>query len=325
MLQKNKIIYGDALTELKKLPKNSIDCVITSPPYWALRDYGIKNQIGLEKSFEIYIENLLKIFNEVQRVLKQKGTCFVNMGDTYGGNVGGAQGKNSAFIGRKFTDGRINFKKPGAKSLLQIPSRFALAMSDNGWILRNEIIWHKPNAMPSSAKDRFTVDFEKVFFFVKDKKYFFDLNIIKEPAIWALDSRANDGRIHYPNGKHKGQKGTGQQNFVAIKQMRIKRTVWNISTTKFRGAHFATFPEKLIEPMILAGCPRGGVVLDMFFGAGTTGVVALKNNRNYIGIELNKQYIKMAKKRLKIERCKKCIYDAKGNKKLMVCAECRKK
>ncbi len=294
----NKIIKGDSLKMLKTIPSNSIDCIITSPPYWALRDYGVSGQLGLEKTFQEYINKLCDILDECKRVLKPSGTCWVNIGDTYGGTS-----SKGDYRDPKYKDGRNGQKKTLTqglmqKCLLQIPSRFAIEMTNRGWILRNEIIWHKPNAMPSSVKDRFTVDFEKVFFFTKNKKYFFKQQ--KEKAIWADDPRAGFGRLHY-RGKREGQKGTGQENFVSIKQERNVRSVWKVSTKPFKEAHFATYPEALIEPMIKAGCPTGGIVLDPFFGAGTTGIVALKQNKKYLGIELNEEYIKIAKNRIKNE------------------------
>lgn len=297
MTIKNKIIQGDALEVLKTLPDESVDCVITSPPYWALRDYGVLGQLGLESTFQEYISKLCNIFNEVKRVLKKEGTCWVNMGDTYGGTGDKADYKDPKYErGRNGQSKAVN-KGATSKCLLQIPNRFAIEMCARGWLLRNEIIWHKPNVMPSSAIDRFTVDFEKVFFFTKNRKYHFETQF--EKAIWAHDNRATKGRLHYENGKRDGKKGLGQENFVSIKQERNKRTVWKISTTKFKEAHFATFPEALIETPIKAGCPQGGVVLDPFFGAGTTGLVARKLDRHYLGIELNPAYIKIAEERLK--------------------------
>lgn len=181
---------------------------------------------------------------------------------------------------------------------MQIPSRFAIEMANRGWILRNEIIWHKPNCMPQSVTDRFTVDYEKVFFFTKSKRYFFEQQ--KEKAIWGGDRRAGMGRIHYEGKKRKrGEKANGQENFVSIQQERNVRSVWKIATTKFKEAHFATFPEALIEPMIRAGCPKGGIVLDPFIGAGTTAVVALKQDKKYIGIEINSNYITIINNRIK--------------------------
>ena len=315
----NEILQGDCLEVLRTLESESIDCVVTSPPYWALRDYGVEGQLGLEPTFQEYITKLCDIFDEVKRVLKKEGTCWVNIGDTYMGNSSysakGRQGFGNDKIGMinkskkpvratdddKYgeSDGRLKCfgsDEVKDKSLCQIPSRFAIEMSNRGWILRNEIIWHKPNCMPQSVTDRFTVDFEKVFFFSKSKRYHFEQQM--EKSIWAdKDKRAGLGRLHY-RGKREGEKGTGQENFVSLNEMKNKRTVWTIPTKPFSDAHFATFPEKLIEPMILAGCPEGGIVLDPFMGAGTTAVVALKNGRNYIGTELNPEYIKIAEARI---------------------------
>lgn len=296
------IINGDALTELKRLESNSLDCVVTSPPYYRLRDYQIDGQIGLENSMAEYLQKLIEIFDEVRRVLKKKGICFVNLGDTYAltGKTDtrfGDEGKFSKISKKTLANcgrGRIQEGYP-SKCLMLIPERFIIEMVNHGWIVRNEIIWHKPNAMPSSIKDRFTVDFEKIYFLTKSKKYYF--NQILEDAIWKNDPRLGYGRLHY-RGKREGQKGTGQENFVSIKEKRNKRSVWSVSTKPFKEAHFATFPEKLIEPLLECGCPENGVVLDPFFGAGTTGLVARKQNKGFIGIELNKNYIDIANKRL---------------------------
>lgn len=296
-MELNKIIQGDALEILKTLPNESIDCIITSPPYWALRDYGITGQLGLEPTIEEYIDKLCNIFDEAKRVLKKEGTLWVNIGDTYSttryGNDAGTSGR------RNRTETPLLKKKItlSEKSLCQIPARFSIEMASRGWILRNEIIWHKPNCMPQSVTDRFTVDFEKIFFFVQNKKYYFEQQT--EPAICIDDRRLNQGRVHYENGKRKGINGTGQENFVSILENRNKRTVWKIPTKGFEDAHFATFPEDLLTPMIKAGSPRGGVILDPFMGAGTTAVVANNLDRNYLGIEINPEYIKIAEDRLK--------------------------
>lgn len=316
---KNTIIQGDSLEVLKTLPDESIDCVITSPPYWALRDYGVSGQLGLEATFQEYIMRLCDMFDEVKRVLKKEGTCWVNIGDTYMGNSSysekGRQGFGNDKIGMmnkklvKATDGEKYGNSGGRlkcfgsdevkdKSLCQIPSRFAIEMSNRGWILRNEIIWHKPNCMPQSVEDRFTVDFEKVFFFVKSKKYYFEQQFTD--AIHKEDPRAGYGRLHY-RGKREGQIGTGQENFVSIKENRNMRTVWKVTTKPFSEAHFATFPEDLIVPMVKAGSPKGGIVLDIFMGAGTTAWVAKKLGRDYLGIELNESYIKIAEGRIRQE------------------------
>jgi DNA modification methylase len=305
MLELNKIYCGDCLEVFKAFPDESINCVVTSPPYWALRDYGVAGQLGLEPTFQEYITKLCDIFDEVKRVLKKDGTCWVNMGDTYnaGGNYRGKEMDETCkeVYSRKDFAGCQNDKKAQGiqdKCLCQIPSRFAIEMTNRGWILRNEIIWYKPNAMPSSVTDRFTVDFEKVFFFVKNKKYWFEQQL--EKSIWA----EKDKRSLIKGGVMSGGKtaiGGYATDRVAYTEggMKNKRAVWTISTHGFKEAHFATYPETLIEPMIKAGCPIGGIVLDPFMGAGTTGVVSKKQDKNYVGIELNPEYCKIAEERIK--------------------------
>lgn len=289
----NQIIQGDCLEVLRGLPDESVDMVMTSPPYWALRDYGVDWQIGLEQTFQEYISKLGDIFDEVRRVLKKQGTCWVNIWDTYWNS---SQAGTKVFWNPEFNENRPSrelTKTPERnlkwfeKSLLQIPSRFAIEMSSRGWILRNELIWHKPNCMPSSSKDRFTVDFEKIFFFVKSKKYHFETQM--EKATYT-DARLGKGRIQYENRL--------TNCGVKVSDTRIKRAVWKITVKPFREAHFATYPEELCETPILAGCPVWGVILDPFFWAGTTWVVAKRLGRNYIGIELNPEYIKIAEKRI---------------------------
>lgn len=297
------MIHGEALAVLQTLPDSHVDCVVTSPPYWSQRDYMMRSQLGMESTADEYIEKLVEIFAYVWPVLKPEGTLFVNLGDVYGGNVGGAQGKNGQFAGRGVTGSRVKARRPGAKCLMQIPSRFAIAMVDAGWILRNEIIWHKPNCMPESVKDRFTTDHEKVFFFTKKKQYYFDQQAILEPLSPATHARMSQN-IEDQTGSARANGGTRAarpMKTVGRKfdpEKRNKRTVWRIPTIGFKEAHFATFPPLLIEPMIKAGCPQGGVVLDPFFGAGTTGLVAAMNKRKYIGIDINKDYLEIAKRRL---------------------------
>ena len=298
----DKIYNGEALEVMKEFPDESIDCCITSPPYWGLRDYGNENQLGLEKDFKEYINKLCNIFDEVKRVLKKEGTCWVNLGDTYGGSGKGAGGqseKNSKEAWRFENAPKLNGFD---KCLCQIPSRFAIEMTDRGWILRNEIIWYKPNCMPASVEDRFTVDFEKMFFFVKNKKYYFEQQFDK-----SIDKQ---NRILTDNAEWKtsfikqGKYSTGRlenwrdKEYGCPKDGRNKRTVWKIETQPYAEAHFAVFPQKLIETPIKAGCPENGIVLDPFMGSGTTGIVAKKQGRKYIGIELNADYIKLANKRI---------------------------
>jgi DNA modification methylase len=305
----NKIICGDVLDVLKKLSDESIDCVVTSPPYWALRDYGVKGQIGMESSIEEYLEKLLNVFDEIKRVLKPSGTCWVNFGDTYAGNSKGGhrnkpQGNMFDSLSKRATFQKLKTELAlQPKSLCLIPSRFALGMIERGWILRNEIIWHKPNVMPQSAQDRFTVDFEKVFFFVKNRKYYF-----RQQYEELKDAERLKRRLLDPTKKHKQTESywfaanptiSENRRLKMLERGRRKRCVWTIGTTKFAGNHFAVYPPKLVETPIKAGCPEGGIVLDPFMGSGTTAVVAKKLKRNYIGIELKPEYASLARDRLK--------------------------
>ena len=300
-MEVNKIYTGNCLEELKKLPNESVDMCMTSPPYWALRDYGVEGQLGLEPTFQEYINKLCDIFDEVKRVLKKEGTCWVNVGDTYG-TQGGQNRKTdkdySKYDSIKLKNreiGSVLLKEPNMhKNLCNIPARFSIEMQNRGWILRNEIIWHKPNCMPSSAKDRFTVDFEKVFFFVKNKKYWFEQQIEGN----AVYTRKGTGKpLHGVIGEGRNDRDRFANDITTVG--RNKRAVWTITTKPFKEAHFATYPEALIETPIKAGCPVGGVVLDPFFGAGTTGVVAKKLGRDFIGIELNPEYVRIAESRIK--------------------------
>lgn len=278
----NQILCGHSLEILKTFPNECIDMVITSPPYWALRDYGVSGQLGLEPTFQEYLANLKAIFREVKRILKQQGTCWVVLGDTY-------------------------FEK----SLVQIPTRFALMLTDElDFILRNEIIWHKPNAMPSSVRDRFTIDYEKLYFFVKSKKYYFQQQ--KEPMKTKDTNPPNSSIATFGDlqlGRRKRnykQDQVGRNDYTGFNAryrppkdlMRNKRCVWSVSTKNYKGAHYAVYPEELIEIPILAGCPKGGVVLDPFLGSGTTALVAKRLNRNYIGVDINPEYCKMAQERI---------------------------
>lgn len=307
----NKIICGDALKVLKRFPSESIDCCITSPPYFHLRDYRVKGQIGLEATVEEYLRNLGAVFDEIKRVLKPAGTCWVNLGDTYGGSGTGLSYARRTSEKRRFLSSDLlampklgNHRGRMSKSLLQIPSRFALLMAERGRLLRNEIIWHKPNCLPSPVKDRFTVDFEKLFFFVKNRKYYFEQQL--EPV---ANPKRLKRRYFNPESKRKWDYRKDRSlpiNPEAIEKSRLKmlrlgrnkRCVWRISPAQFRGNHFAVFPEKLIETPILAGCPKGGIVLDPFIGSGTTAVVTQKLKRKFVGIEINSRYVQMARRRV---------------------------
>lgn len=305
----NKILRGDALKVLRKLPDESVDCVITSPPYWALRDYGVKGQLGLERTMNEYVTKLCNIFDEVKRTLKKTGTCWINIGDTY---YGGGRNRNNttnhiykqhtspaSFIKQKWTGELYN------KCLCQIPARFAIEMISRGWILRNEIIWYKPNVMPSSVKDRFTVDYEKIFFFTKSKKYYFTTQY--EPAKY--DGRKQEmmrGSGKYLNkiivpghDKHSfAERAHERWQMINGRRVRNKRAVWGINNKPYRGAHFATFPPGLCKTPILAGCPQSGTVMDIFAGSGTALMIAKQLGRNFVGIELNPEYIKLANQRI---------------------------
>jgi len=420
----NKIIQGHALNILKTLPAESISCVVTSPPYWNLRDYGVEGQLGLEKTFEEYIIKLCDIFDECKRGLRKDGTCWVNIGDSYGGT----QGKNAGWPDSKTRAKVPQQLKPKqyAKSLLDIPYRFSIEMTNRGWIKRNTIIWEKPNCMPSSANDRFTVDFEYLFFFTKNNKALFWTNektlecVSKKPlgtkgiegkdwewknnkkvSLWSghdywfdqqfepilTDSIKRELRGNRPNKYSKDKhlpKGVHPNTMSQVREYqgydnleeevsnrlgRNKRAVWTIPTQPFPEAHFAVYPEGLIEIPIKAGCPEfvckkcgkarvkilnktfiprptndkpenyraiqeekkgnrkigivarkgvgsneydfkgysdcgcnagfeSGIVLDPFMGAGTTALVALKQRKRFIGIEIKQEYIDMAKKRI---------------------------
>lgn len=293
----NKIYYIDALEGLKQLDDESIDCIVTSPPYWKLRDYGVEGQLGQENHFNEYIEKLLIIFNECKRVLKKSGTCWVNIGDTYSSNSSYSKGGRAGYE-RK--EGMFKHKPLQEKSLCLIPQRFSIAMVDNGWICRNEIIWHKRNCIPSSVRDRFTVDFEHLFFFVKSKKYWFEkqLEEYTNPLNrWGGDELKATNKSFWD--KNTGQIFYRERNMRPNPLGRNKRCVWSINTKPFPDAHFAVFPTELIEIPIKAGCPEKGIVLDPFMGSGTTALVTKQQNKNYMGFELNPEYIKIAEKRLK--------------------------
>lgn len=309
----NKIINGNSLEVLKTLPDGIIDCCVTSPPYWGLRDYGHDEQLGSEEHFELFITNLCNIFDEVKRVLKPEGTCWINLGDTYGGSGSGTtknadtskyvENSKQVYVLPNGTAKASQFRGTNLnKSLLMIPERFAIEMISRGWILRNQIIWHKPNQMPSSATDRFTVDFEKMFFFTKSPQYYFEQQL--EPYETELDRWGGEQKRNPKNEKFDPAEKANANSLARTRDMRPNkdgrnmRTVWSINTEPCADAHFATYPQKLVLTPIKSGCPENGLVLDPFFGSGTTGIYALKAGRKYLGIELNPEYVKIAEKRL---------------------------
>lgn len=331
-----RIIVGDCRDVLKSLPDESVHCVVTSPPYWGLRDYGVDRQIGLETSPDEYISEMVALFCDVRRVLRNDGTLWLNLGDSYAQSGGpGWQGKNGQRADRRFTLVRDTVPmrncqraapdglKP--KDLVGIPWLVALALRADGWYLRSDIIWHKTNPMPESITDRPTKAHEYIFLLSKSQRYHYDADSILEPVSPNTHARlsqdvANQIGSHRANGGAKtngamkavgrGPKttasGSGIKNNDSFASavclpvtQRNKRTVWSIATEAFSEAHFATFPPALIEPCILAGCQMGGVVLDPFGGAGTTGLVADRLQRNAVLIELNPEYADMAARRIK--------------------------
>jgi len=364
MITYNQVLQGDCLEVLKTLPDGQIDCCITSPPYYGLRDYGtgtwvggdpncphrrlskysektitghaqdelagnvgdaiyhstcplcgairVDKQIGLEDTPEEYIAKLTEVFHEVKRVLKDDGTLWLNIGDSYWGS--GSRGFD--FTGKFSEESKLQSNSQGTinlsnlpklvgnvgdyknKDIIGIPWMLAFALRKDGWYLRQDIIWHKPNPMPESVKDRCVKSHEYIFLLSKKPHYYFDYEAIQEDAICKNDVRGGSGRIEYDGKRSRGgESAKAQISFVTIVEKRNKRDVWSISPKPVREAHFATFPEDLIKPCILAGTRRDEVVLDPFFGSGTTGRVAESLNRRYLGIELNPEYIKIAKKR----------------------------
>ena len=275
----NTIMHGDALSVLRGLPSESIHCVITSPPYYMQRDYSAPHQIGNEESPSEYVDKIRAALSECRRVLKDDGTLWLNLGD-------------------KYQEG----------TLLGMPWRVALALQEDGWLLRSDIIWRKPNAMPSSVKNRPTTDHEYVFLFAKSRQYYYDVDAIREPHVtFSADSRMKGGRNHFGkrNGTPESGKNEGNPNLhngrwdqAFHPKGRNRRTVWDIPLSKFRGVHFAVFPERLVELCVMAGCPENGIVLDPFIGSGTTAVVAQRLGRKYVGIDSNPEYCEMAQSRL---------------------------
>ena len=357
-----KILIGDVREQLRTLAADSVHCCVTSPPYWGLRDYGVDGQIGLEASPAEFIEVMVGVFEEVRRVLRPDGTCWINMGDSYAtgsGTVGRAPGggdQGERFIRRGMVNTQPNRKKLEGfkpKDLCMMPHRLAIALQDAGWWVRQDIVWSKPNPMPESVRDRCTKSHEYIFLLTKSEKYFYDAKAIREPVTASTVSRlAQDienqagstrvpGKTNGPmkavsrgvgfgHGTDAADRGRGRvsardtfkrkdsKRAAAIPGQTVgthrpdredsipdgfrnKRSVWTMATHSFAEAHFATFPPELPENCIRAGCPPGGVVLDPFFGAGTTGLVADRLQRDCIGIELNPAYAEIARKRIQAE------------------------
>jgi DNA modification methylase len=295
-------LHGDCREILRTLPDASVHCCVTSPPYFGLRDYGVEHQIGLEPTPDEYVSQLVEVFREVRRVLRDDGTLWLNLGDSYaaGGRGGGADGsKQQTNVGAL-----LGPKKPPAglkpKDLIGIPWRVAFALQADGWWLRQDIIWSKPNTMPESVTDRCTKAHEYIFLLSKSARYYYDADAIKTPV------SPKTLTVNTTPRKGTGIESTGEKLNKWIEEnggryhpeMCNKRSVWEVATQPYSEAHFATFPPALIEPCIKAGCPVGGTVLDPFGGAGTTGLVADRLQRNAIMIELNPEYAKLATNRL---------------------------
>lgn len=320
-MELDKVYEGDCLDVMKTFPDKSIDCVITSPPYWQLRDYGWTGQWGMEKTFQEYLEHLWQLMDEVWRVLKDEGTVWINLGDTYGGSKKGNDDKkhnNEVGNGVNKNDG-VN------KSLCLIPHRFAIGCSDMGWIIRNDVKWIKRNAMPESVTDRFSKKSEYFFFIVKQEKYYFDLDSIR---IKSLPLNRWGGNKLVANGISEWDKGTGQSSYrnrnmqpnngmknpgdVSLfwdnsDQDNLEIDYWDIPTKPSNENHYASYNTKLISKPILAGCPKGGIILDPFCGTGTTGCLAIELGRKFIGIEGKKEYVEMANRNIGLVKAQSFI------------------
>ena len=304
----NYIYQGNCLEVLKTFENNSINCCVTSPPYYGLRDYGVDGQLGNEDTPDDYIDKLVNIFSEVKRVLKDDGTLWLNIGDCWAGSNQGRGTKNLSDK-QKSNYGTNNMVSDShssklkhisgckPKDLIGIPWMVAFSLRESGWYLRQDIIWAKGNPMPESVKDRCTKSHEYIFLLSKSRKYYYDYQAIKEPAS-TKPTKRDKHKEGYQADYTKGDRFSSGERVYGSDGMRNKRDVWNVNTKPCKEAHFAIFPDTLIEPCILAGCPDGGIVLDPFMGAGTTGMVAKKHGRNYIGIELNEEYIDIANKRI---------------------------
>ena len=349
-----RIIPGDCIEGMRTLADGSIHCCVTSPPYWGLRDYGHDGQIGLEDTPEAYVGRMVEVFREVRRVLRDDGTAWVNLGDSYAGSWGNqgrketrgtqraingpmlqklkaesvheidccmdddcvcAAGDGGIYPDRRTKTGSWVNDHPTlkAKDLVGIPWRVAFALQADGWWLRQDIIWHKPNPMPESVRDRCTKAHEYVFLLTKSDRYHYDAEAVSEAAVYAGSTGCFAGAKNASRAAAKGRKPSGNERpdagRVTVADTRNRRSVWTITTKPYSGAHFAVMPADLVEPCIKAGCPEGGTVLDPFAGSGTTLAVAAALGRNAIGCELNPAYIELAEKRIKESRAGVALFE----------------
>jgi len=300
-----RILQGDCRDMLPTLPAESVHCCVTSPPYFGLRDYGHDGQIGLEQTPEAFVAELVAVFREVRRVLRDDGTLWLNLGDSYnayngnrGVSTGEANGRHHEIMPGLPKGAGLTVASLKQKDLIGIPWRVAFALQADGWYLRQDIIWSKPNPMPESVRDRCTKAHEYLFLLSKSPRYYFDSEAMQEPANYP-EGAGNIVAQHIP-GEREGENANlcNGLHKCGPRDTRNKRSVWTVAAQPYSEAHFATFPPALIDPCIKAGCPEGGTVLDPFFGAGTTGLVANRLQRNAIGIELNAVYINIAEQRI---------------------------
>lgn len=308
MIADYRVLVGDALEQLRTLPDQSVQCVVTSPPYYGLRDYGVDGQIGLESTPQEYVAKLVEIFREVRRVLREDGTVWLNLGDSfsrgartlYANDATRGTGSKHATVSNAGGYGVSGMADRTPKNLLGIPWRVAFALQDDGWILRSDIIWAKGSPMPESVSDRPTRSHEYIFLLSKEARYYYDAEAIAEPLSRPEEAERKKpaqfgGRLKHQNTPTRLASGNPYTGTAL--GTRNKRSVWHINTTGYPDAHFAVWPEKLVEPMILAGCPEGGTVLDPFAGSGTTLAVANRLGRHAIGIELNPEYVQLIHQR----------------------------
>jgi len=313
----HRIIQGDCIEGLRTLPDASVHCCVTSPPYWGLRDYGHDGQIGLESTPEAYVARMVEVFREVRRVLREDGTCWVNLGDSYAANAATSKkigeshrGSDTPTLNQPHQC-RVSVRggewRIKAKDLVGIPWRVAFALQADGWWLRQDIIWHKPNPMPESVRDRCTKAHEYVFLLTKSERYFYDAEAVSE---------ALSGKPHAPGNKCSTDGGHMRNDFGTDAMQRVwgasgrrnRRSVWTVTTKPYSAAHFAVMPPDLVQPCVLAGCPEGGTVLDPFAGSGTTLAVAAELGRSGIGCELNPEYIELANQRIAKSREKVALF-----------------